>query len=28
VRDALADMALEWPEPEFDVEEQKRRLGA
>ena len=28
VRDALAGMALEWPEPDFDVEEQKRRLGA
>jgi PPK2 family polyphosphate:nucleotide phosphotransferase len=28
VRDALADMRLEWPEPDFDVEEQKRRLGA
>jgi PPK2 family polyphosphate:nucleotide phosphotransferase len=28
VRDALVDMHLEWPQPEFDVEEQKRRLGA
>ena len=28
VRDALAAMRLEWPEPDFDVEEQKRRLGA
>jgi PPK2 family polyphosphate:nucleotide phosphotransferase len=28
VRDALSAMDLEWPEPDFDVEEQKRRLGA
>jgi PPK2 family polyphosphate:nucleotide phosphotransferase len=28
VRDALAAMQLEWPEPDFDIEEQKRRLGA
>ena len=28
VRDALRAMDLEWPEPDFDVEEQKRRLGA
>ncbi|HET6562541.1 MAG TPA: polyphosphate kinase 2 family protein [Marmoricola sp.] len=28
LRDALEAMELEWPEPDFDVEEQKRRLGA
>jgi PPK2 family polyphosphate:nucleotide phosphotransferase len=28
VRDALVAMRLEWPAPDFDVEEQKRRLGA
>ncbi len=28
VRDALRAMHLEWPEPDYDVEEQKRRLGA
>ncbi len=28
LRDALLAMRLEWPEPEFDVEEQRRRLGA
>lgn len=28
LRDALRGMALDWPEPDFDVEEQKRRLGA
>jgi PPK2 family polyphosphate:nucleotide phosphotransferase len=28
VRDALKAMDLEWPAPDFDVEEQKRRLGA
>ena len=26
MRDALRDMDLEWPEPDFDVEEQRRRL--
>ncbi len=28
LRDALAAQHLDWPEPDFDVEEQKRRLGA
>ena len=28
VREALRDMKLEYPEPDFDVEEQKRRLLA
>ena len=27
LRDALADMELTWPEPAFDVEEQRRRLA-
>jgi PPK2 family polyphosphate:nucleotide phosphotransferase len=26
MRDALQDMGLSWPEPDFDVEEQRRRL--
>jgi PPK2 family polyphosphate:nucleotide phosphotransferase len=28
MRDALRSMELEWPEPDFDVEEQRKRLGA
>jgi PPK2 family polyphosphate:nucleotide phosphotransferase len=28
LRDTLASFDLEWPEPDFDVEEQKARLGA
>ncbi len=28
MREALRDMGLEWPEPDFDVEEQRRRLEA
>ncbi len=28
LRDALAEMRLEWPAPDFDVEEQKRRLSS
>jgi PPK2 family polyphosphate:nucleotide phosphotransferase len=28
LRDALAAMELDWPEPDFDVDEQRRRLGA
>ena len=27
LRDTLADMELDWPEPDFDVEEQRRRLA-
>jgi PPK2 family polyphosphate:nucleotide phosphotransferase len=27
MRDALRDMALAWPEPDFDIEEQRRRLA-
>ena len=26
LRNALRDLELEWPEPDFDVEEQRRRL--
>jgi polyphosphate kinase 2 (PPK2 family) len=28
LRDTLASFDLDWPEPDFDVEEQKARLGA
>ncbi len=28
LRDALRAMGLTWPEPDFDVEEQRRRLEA
>ena len=28
LRDTLASFDLDWPEPDFDIEEQKARLGA